>query len=265
MGQELQKIKVRKSARKKLHELYGKAERVLLIHYSCESFYDRQNGKTPRVTSIAVRNLASGQTDSFSIHKVAEQKGIPFDKISCRYDELEKIMLDEFFRFVHAHQDNDWVHWNMRDINYGFAAIEHRYSVLVGDPIRIEESKRFDLARCLIDIYGVRYIGHPRLQKLVKKNKISDIQFLSGEKEAVAFEERQYVKLHQSTLRKVDILSNIFGRAVNKSLKTNTRWQDTHGVNPKVVGEIIKEHWFFYILGFIATVISLVSVVKYFF
>jgi hypothetical protein len=265
LGQELQKIMVRKIARKKLNKLYENAERVFLIHYSCESFYDRQNGKTPRVTSIAVRNLASGQTESFSIHKVAEQRGIPFDEISSRYDELEKIMLDEFFSFVHAHQDNEWIHWNMRDINYGFAAIEHRYRVLGGEPIKMDESKKFDLSRCLIEIYGVRYIGHPRLQNLVEKNKISDIQFLSGEEKAVAFEERQYVKLHQSTLRKVDIFSNIFGRTLNKSLKTNARWQDTHSVNPKVIGEIIKEHWLFSILGFIATVISLASAVKYFF
>jgi hypothetical protein len=149
-------------------------EHVLVVHYSCESFYDRADGRTPRVTSIAVRNLASGQTQSFSIHKVAEQRHIPLADITGRYDELEKAMLDEFFDFVRTHQNFVWMHWNMRDINYGFQAIEHRYTVLGGTPIRIEEGRKFDLARELIAIYGVGYIGHPRLESLVEKNKITN-------------------------------------------------------------------------------------------
>ena len=29
-------------------------ENYLIIHYSCESFYDIKDGKTPRITSIAI-------------------------------------------------------------------------------------------------------------------------------------------------------------------------------------------------------------------
>lgn len=70
-----------------------------MIHYSCESFYDRPEGQTPRVKSIAVRDYASGQTASFSIHKVAEIKGVAFFDIDSQYDDLEKEMLTEFFHF----------------------------------------------------------------------------------------------------------------------------------------------------------------------
>ena len=265
MAHEIKRIRRRKKANKKLEELYDKAENILVIHYSCESFYDRPNGKTPRITSIAARNLASGQTESFSIHKIAEQRNINFNEITNHYDELEKGMLDDFFQFVGFHTGYYWSHWNMRDINYGFPAIEHRYSVLGGDPVRIEESKKFDLARALIAIYGVGYIGHPRLQKLIEKNKITDIGFLTGQQEAEAFETSEYVRLHQSTLRKVDIIANIFERAVDRSLKTNARWADLYGISPKVVGEIIKEHWFFSILGFFAFVLSLVTGIMFFF
>ncbi len=61
-----------------------------MINYSCESFYDRSEGQTPRVTSIAVRNYASGQTESFSIHKVAELNRVEFAEIDKNYDVLEK-------------------------------------------------------------------------------------------------------------------------------------------------------------------------------
>jgi hypothetical protein len=70
-------------------------------------------------------------------------------------------MFKEFFRFVKVHKSFNWVHWNMRDLNYGFEAIENRYKVLGGKPIIIEDDKKFDLARLLIDIYGVRCMGHP--------------------------------------------------------------------------------------------------------
>ena len=265
MASELKRLERRKKSKNKIEELYERSETVLIIHYSCESFYDRPNGRTPRITSIAIRNLSSGQTDSFSIHKIAELKGIDPFNIPQNYDSLEKEMLDEYFSFVQSHQGHHWVHWNMRDINYGFLAIEHRYRILGGEPVKIEETKRFDLARALISLYGIGYIGHPRLQRIVEKNKISDIGFLNGQQESDAFENGEYVKLHQSTLRKVDILANIFERTIDKSLKTNARWKDIYGVSPAIVSEIIKEHWLFSFLGFIAVILGIVTGIAFFF
>ena len=53
-------------------EIGNNPKNYLIIHYSCESFYDIQDGHTPRITSIAVYDYATAQTDSFSIHKLAE-------------------------------------------------------------------------------------------------------------------------------------------------------------------------------------------------
>jgi len=209
MSSELHRIKKRKKTLKLMDELMENAKTTLVIHYSCESFYDKTDGKTPRITTIAVRNLDSAQTDSFSIHQLAEEKKLPFDDIDNNYDLLEKEMLDRYFEHVSRNQHFYWVHWNMRDVNYGFAAIEHRYRVLGGTPILIPEDRKFDLSRALVDLYGIGYIGHPRLGKIIEKNKISDKDMLSGADEAKAFEEKEFVKLHQSTLRKVDILSNL--------------------------------------------------------
>jgi hypothetical protein len=146
-----------------------------------------------------------------------------------------------------------YLHWNMRDINYGFAAIEHRYRVLGGDPFLIDDKNKFDLARLLINIYGVSYIGHPRLENLLYKNNIQPLDFLTGAQEAQAFDNRDFVRLHQSTLRKVDVLANIAGRAHDRRLKTNTTWWEMHGGRIRTLGNWIIEHK---VIAFAASVAS---------
>ena len=243
MGKELKRLKRRKDITAKMEALQDQAQTTLVIHYSCESFYDKTDGKTPRITSVAVRNFASAQTDSFSIHQVAEESHVEFDQITEHYDSLERQMLDRFFEFVRTRQHCNWVHWNMRDVNYGFAAIEHRYRVLGGTALQISEDRKFDLSRALVDLYSAQYIGHPRLESLLEKNKITAKDFLAGKKEAEAFDNKEFVKLHQSTLRKADCLANIFERTLNENLKTNATWFDRHGFSIQAIGEWLKEHW----------------------
>ncbi|HHT9890255.1 TPA: hypothetical protein ACT9KI_002433, partial [Legionella pneumophila] len=124
----------RKIAINLINSLVDKPEHVLVIHYSCESFYDRESMCSPRITSIAVTNLYSRQTHSFSIHQEAEING-SLEDIDNNYDFLEKEMLNKFYKFVDHHLICRWVHWNMKNSNYGFLAIEHRFRVLGGDPI----------------------------------------------------------------------------------------------------------------------------------
>lgn len=260
MGDALHRIRNRRETLRRLRDLDKRSENVLVIHYSCESFYDRSDGSTPRITSIAARNLASGQTESFSIHKVAELRKIPITEIRNHYDGLEKEMLDEFGQFLQRNLHCTWVHWNMRDINYGFQAIEHRHRVLGGTPPqRLPEERKFDLARTLISIYGVQYASHPRLDTIVKLNKITDKSFLVGKDEAAAFDSGEFVKLHQSTLRKVDILANLFGRTVDGSLKTNASWWDARGIHPQAIAEFLSEHWAWTLLAALGSIASIVA------
>lgn len=265
MGDALRRLRSRKETLRRLREIDGRKDNVVVVHYSCESFYDRPDGSTPRVTSIAVRNLASGQTDSFSIHKVAELKKIPLDQISNHHDELEKEMLDEFGDFLQSNSHCTWIHWNMRDINFGFQAIKHRHKVLGGQPpSRLPEERKFDLARALINIYGVRYAEHPRLESIVKLNKITDRSFLVGRDEAAAFDSGEFVKLHQSTLRKVDILANLFGRTIDGSLKTNASWWEARGIHPQTIAEFVTEHWGWTLFCALASIASIVALVLVF-
>lgn len=244
-----------KKAVQTLKEIDKNPGNYLIIHYSCESFYDITDGHTPRITSIAVYSYNTAQTESFSIHKTAEKEGIGFEEIEDKYDKLEKDMLDEFFKFVLEHKTMKWMHWNMRDINYGFKAIEHRYEVLGGTPVVIEDSSKIDVSRLFIQCYGVNYIGHPRLESLLKKNNIKAKDFLPGAAEATAFGNKEYIKLHQSTLRKVDVIANLLNRAIDNTLKVESKWWEIYGLSPQGIYESITSRWWCQIILAIASII----------
>ncbi len=242
MGQQAELYKKWKRAKSQIDSVFFEPKNTVVIHYSCESFYDRNDPRSPRVTSIAVRNLDSAQTRSFSIHLVAEKAG-KLGSIDQHFDELEKTMLEEFFAFSRVNQHKLWLHWNMRDANYGFPALENRLEALGGAPFSIPEDRLVDLSRVLIGIYGVGYTGHPRLQTIMEKNNIRALDFLKGQAEAEAFEDGKYLELHQSTLRKVDVLANIADRAHSGQLITSATWWQTKGRSIKVVMEWMKDHW----------------------
>lgn len=256
-----ERLRRRKRAFRILDSLKETPNSVLIIHYSCESFYDRPNGASPRITSIAVRNWGSGQTYSFSIHQQAERDHKSVDDLKFKYDTFEKKMLAEFYQFSEKHDQYLWLHWNMRDINYGFPALEHRAEVLGIHLFVIPEDKRIDLSRILIDLFGVRYIDHPRLTKLMERNRIIHRDFLTGQQEAEAFDAKEYVKLHQSTLRKVDVLAHILERTLDSSLKTNARWKEIYGGYIPWVTEFIRTHWIVSLIGLISAVLVIVQIV----
>ena len=94
-------------------------------------------------------------------------------------------------------------------------------------------------------------------ENIVRLNKITDRGFLVGAEEAEAFNRGEFVRLHQSTLRKVDIMANLFERTLDKSLKTQSSWWEARGLNPQALSELITEHWgwtLFTIIGVVAGV-----------
>ncbi|RFP12210.1 hypothetical protein D0T23_19745 [Duganella sp. BJB475] len=235
-----------------------------MVHYSCESFYDNAGGGSKRVTSIAVRNLNSAQTKSWSIHKSAELLGF-LDVISEHLDELEFHMLNGYFEFLRLHHDCTFVHWNMRDENYGFAALEHRFRVLAGEPFTLSDERKVDLARVLVNLYSRSYASHTspsgkkgRIMSIMEVNKIADLDALQGNEEAEAFVHGEYLKLHRSTLRKVDVFANLFDRVHAKTLKTQAGFLDIYGVHPTALFQAAKDHW---ILSLIAVLSGLTSAV----
>lgn len=174
---------------KKIDELKTKKSRTLVIHYSCESFFVT-HGRTPRVTSIAVRNRDNNTSVVFSIHLMAQIKGKDLSNLSSPdFDYLEKEMLKDFYTFLKKHQSYCWVHWNMRNPNFGFEAIDNRFKILGGNPRKIEDQFRFDLPEILGLIYTYNFEKHDsptkgQLLNLSARNKISSRDALKGKDEA---------------------------------------------------------------------------------
>lgn len=257
MSKASHRHKKRKKALEIIKDITDNPSEYLIIHYSCESFFNLPQGNTPRVTSIAVRYVRNAQTHSFSIHKMAELKNIPTNQINQHYSRLEKDMLDEYFDFVRNHSKNNWIHINMRNINYGFEAINHRYRVLGGTPVEINDNQKYDLARLFVDIYGRQYSNHPRFESLYRKNKITMTSFLNGEQEADSFNKGNYVALHQSTLRKVDNMHTVLSLAVEGDLKTNSNVFQIYGLTPAGLFYASKDNWIVALVMFVlATIIA---------
>ena len=236
--------KRQKDAQKALDDLFSNPDNVCVVHYSCESFYDREEGRSPRITSIALRKLDSAQTTSFSIHQTAETNNW-LHEIEKHYDELEEEMLNRFFCRLSSFQGTKYLHWNMRDANYGFQAIEHRFRILSGKdakPYLVDEKHKIDLSRLLKDIYGSDYIGHPRMEQLLCKNNIARRDFLPGQEEAKAFENRNFAALHLSTLRIVDVIANIAVLAHDRNLETTTTWWEMRGGRVVTFVQWLGEH-----------------------
>lgn len=153
----------------------------------------------PRITSIAIYNLNSGQTTPFSIHQIAEIKFIAFEDIERNYDVLEKEVLQNYFEFLNSHQTCKWIQWNMRNSNYGFKAIEHRFKVLGGTPVYLDDTNKIDLAKLFNEIYGDKYISHPKMENIIRKNDISMKDFMVGKEEAEAFKNKEFIKFTLSS------------------------------------------------------------------
>lgn len=249
----------RATARAEVAYMVNNCRNVVAIHYSCEGFYDATNPSSPRVTAIAVRNLFTGQTTSFSIHQMAERDHVDFESIYEQYDSLEKKMLREFYEFVDKHRETIWLHWNMRDATYGFQALAHRYRVLGGDPVDIHESNLRDLSRILTSLYGYNYIEDPRMVKLVVKNDIHHKDFLTGKQEAEAFENREYLKQYRSTIVKVGIICHILDRVASGTLRTNAAFHDIYGGYVGYALELMREHWLIALIGVIGSITSIIG------
>jgi hypothetical protein len=253
---------------RQLADCLSDKSRVFIIHYSCESFFNI-HGRSPRITSISVRNIQSGQTLSFSIHLHAQINKKDFNNLGVlEYDKLELEMLKEFYAFAEKRKAYKWIHWNMRDSNFGFEAISNRFRILGGNPLEIEVEKRFDLPRLLGKIYTYEYEGHGangRLLSLANRNNISSKDALNGANEAIAFEERNYLALHKSTLKKIDIIETVIEKAYNNILKVKPGDIDIYGLSISGVRELIMNNWLLSTVSSLIIFIAGCLVQKYFF
>jgi len=236
----------RKEGFDQLQEILKDKGKSLIIHYSCESFVTT-HGRTPRVTSISIRSIETAQMKSFSIHIQAQFDGKDFNNLTTQdYDDLEKKMLVEFYKYMEDNKDKRWVHWNMRDSNYGFEAIANRYKILGGTPFYLDDDRKYDFPRILGKIYTYAYEKNKpdgRLLNLAHRNGISTRDTLTGKEEADAYDNKKYLKLHRSTLHKVDIMDSIIHCTEQSELEVNVKKKKIYGLTIPGVIEIVKNNW----------------------
>ncbi len=217
-----------KIAREGLARLFGHPASVFVVHYACESFDQGQGYASPRITAIALRNLGTGATTSFSIHAEVELARRRNNDMSG-LDGMEQAMLFRFYEFLSRNPSATYLHWNMRDEKFGFAAIGHRFALLNGEPVAVHESQKVDLSRLFVEMYGSDYVAKPYIETLAELNSLSTSSFLSGLDEARAFTQGQYYNVLQSVLCKVTLIADVAQLASDRALKTEATWWTLNG------------------------------------
>ena len=114
-----------------------------------------------------------------------------------------------------------------------------------------DDSSYMDYACCTIDYDHLK--KYKRI--IIEYNNIKAKDFLRGADETEAFKNKEYIKLHRSTLRKVDVLANLLNRAIDKKLKVKSRWYEIHGLSPQGVFDYFTSRWWFRLIW---TIISMV-------
>ncbi|MCY4501709.1 MAG: hypothetical protein OXE57_09130 [Alphaproteobacteria bacterium] len=110
-------------------------------------------------------HFATEQTKSFSTHAIAEELHIGKQRVVEEFDRIELELLKRFFDFVKDNNDKIWVHWNMRNLVYGFEHLEHRYIALSNKtPNSIPMEMRVNLNDIIADRYGGKYVKIQKCQ-----------------------------------------------------------------------------------------------------
>lgn len=211
------------NSRDLMKRIRKRPENFFIIHYSCQSLFDENEGLSPRITSIAVIHFITGQAVSFSTHAVAERLKIDRNSVREKFDEIEFQLLEEFYKFVRDRRDRFWVHWNMRNLTYGFEHLDHRYRALGGpDTPVIPIEHRINLNDILADRYGSHYAPHPKMKSLMELNGGIHRDFLMGMEEVEAFNNNEFIRMHNSTLCKVEFFRIVINKLVNGKIHTKS-------------------------------------------
>jgi hypothetical protein len=161
---------------------------------------------------------------SFSTHAIAEELKINKQDVLCRFDDIERKLISDFYDFAKERKDKYWIHWNMRNLTFGFEHIQHRCRVLgIANPPVIPVESRINLNDLLSNRYGYNYADHPKLENLMRQNEGLHRNFLTGKEEVQAFQEGDYIKMHNSTLSKTGFFYSVIQHMIRGRLKTKSK------------------------------------------
>jgi hypothetical protein len=239
------RLSLREKGLRRIEQIKKNGSDTLLIHYSCESFLN-SNGRTPRIVSISVMDLETSQTNTYSIHLQAQFLKYDFNNLTeIKFDECEKKMLSEYYSFLEKNKTKYFVHWSMNNSNFGFKAIDNRYRILGGYINEIENKFKINLGETLCLIYSDSYSKDGdggKLHNLSILNNFKPREFLKGSEEAECFENKEWLKLHYSTLSKVKLFKLIIDKTANNNLKVSATKKEIYGLSISSFNEIINNN-----------------------
>lgn len=219
-------VQDRKIAVRNLHKITEDPSKVLFIHYSESSTYDDDDygNISPIITSIVIKSL-DGQIDKqFAIHLEVDKADIPKDQIQDSYRELELRILKLYNDFVRRNLECFWIHWDMKNIHFGFEAIKHRYEKIfesLEDYCEIPNNKKKNLRTIMEGMYGDNFVsGADSLKALMLCNSdnVEDSTYLSKENESSQFENKNFTNVIRSVDLKVEFIKKATNKLINKKL-----------------------------------------------
>ena len=249
--------KDRKIAVKNFHELVADPSQVFCIHYSqSQTFEDDYGNISPIITCIVIKSLDEAVDKQFAIHFEADKAGIPKDQIQDSYRELELRILKSFNDFVRRNKDCLWVHWDMKNIHFGFEAIKHRYEKIFENTEDFEDipsNKKYNLLLLLEGMYGENFVsGSDRLKAFMTANNddVDDPKYLSTGRESSDFDEKNFKGVIDSVDCKVEFLKKAAGKLLTRKLVIPNK-------NSYALFLDIVTHPIFSFIGFVGSLVGL--------
>ncbi len=245
-------IRAHKEANGIIEAYVKKKSDYIFIHYARQNCFTDGYEKGPRVIAIVVMNAESEQLRIFSLRKTAEQQGKDFFQINEKEkDEIETELLNDFFEYVKINKEKMWLHWNMKNNNFGFSAIENRFSELNGKPYHLEESKQINISALLKKRYGTNFAKDGtwngkvtgKMYDIFTLNNIKDTNILNGEEEIINYIVKNIMAIEQSVIAKLKAFQLIVEKTADNVLKTRGNiLRDVYGFSIKGIAQYIQDN-----------------------
>lgn len=256
-------VKNRRFAKNRLKEAIKDPAKVLICHYSHSQFPDDESDDSisPLVTVIVVRSLDDNINEHFTIHHEADRGGVLKEQIPDSHRELELQVLKSFNRFLKRHEEYTWVHWQMKDIQFGFPVIKHRFEKLyhgMNESFHeIPRSKNINLYSLLENMYGSQFSklgSDDSLGSIIEKNNgkthVLPTDYLTLDQEGREFEKQNYRSVLKSVECKVSWVRD-FLAVYNQNKRVKVYKRNTYAILTDTVS-----HPIFSLIGFIATLLG---------
>ncbi len=245
-------INAHKEAKVTLNDYIKKKSNYMFIHMARQNCFEDAYEKGLRIVSIVVMNAESEQTMAFSLKKSAEKYDSDFWEASdSEKDIIEHDMLQSFFEYAKSNSEKTWLHWNMKNNNFGFSAIEERYKSLGGTPFHFEERNLINISVLLKKKYGHNFAHNciyngksmGKMYDIFILNEMQDVNILNGEQEVKEFIIKNIMSIELSVLGKLKAFQRIVEKAADNDLKVRgSISKDVYGLSVRGIAQYIQDN-----------------------